>query len=161
MGDVWAGLSHFEAVEACRSRVDGRRMLLECPSSQEWYFGERVRDWRTVPLASRPIPEHVPLLTFWPDYLPPLDYTMYLRGEGAVHATHEGDYLRFIREDLLPSCPFIHPEDPPQLITDTDHDSDLVYLTVGAAEGTARSTYCGREGLSNIGLRGRVSRVSF
>ena len=86
---------------------------------------------------------------------------MYLRGEGAVHETHEGDYLSFIREDLLPPCPFIHPEDPPQSITDTDHDSDLVYLTVGAAEGTARPTYRGREGPSNVGPRGRVSRVSF
>ena len=125
MGELWANSGHFEVADDCRSRVDGRRLLLECPSSQEWYFGERVRDWRTVPLVARPIPEHVPLETFWPHLMDPLEFNQYARGMGKSHETRRGDYLRFTREDLLPPCPFIYGDDPPEPFGDLDHDSGL------------------------------------
>ena len=161
MGDVWAGLDHFEMIEECRALVDARRLLLESPLSQEWYFGERVRDWRTVPLADRPIPVDVPLHTFWPHLMPDLDLAMYARGTGALFGSQEGNYLEFIRRRLLPPCPHIHPDDPEEEFTDDDHDSHLDYWVVGTAAPVAEGEeppFRGRAGPTDQGPRGRTSR---
>ena len=120
--DLWRGLPYYEDIVACKRAVDRNRLVLECPLSLEWYFGERVRDWRVKPLVRRPIPQDLPRLTFRPQLMDMANQAIFIEGQGIAASTQQGDYLQYIRESLMPRTPVRRFDDEMGEYSD-DHDS--------------------------------------
>lgn len=56
--------------------------MLESPLSLEWYFGERVQEWRIGVVVERSIPPLVLVDIYWPDLMLGTDKGLYLLSEG-------------------------------------------------------------------------------